>query len=116
MRTFLAIVSILLFAMPAIVSLTNRVKKEAKRLGRAIAGWQVWVVNLIVSEVAALTLVYLRSLDGLAPPLGVALLAGAFVGLTASGLIDASKLIGSAALPSDTADYALKDHGAIKRE
>jgi pheromone shutdown protein TraB len=82
----------LLFVMPAVISVVNRVKGAFGN--KVVPSWVWWVVSIVSSVGVAFYVAYLFSVVELyAPPSGVVAGVGALTGLSASGLIDISKFV-----------------------
>jgi len=82
----------LLFVMPAVISVVNRVKGVFEHA--VVPSWVWWLVSVAASTGAAFYVAYLFSVVELyVPPSGVVAGIGALTGLSASGLIDISKFV-----------------------
>lgn len=83
----------LLFVMPAVISVVNRVKGLFEKA--VVPDYVWWLTSVAVSIGVAFYVAYLFSVVELyTPPSGVVAGVGALTGLAASGLIDVSKYVG----------------------
>lgn len=82
----------LLFVMPAVISVVNRLKGTFENV--LVPPWAWWLSSIVSSIAIAFYVSYLFQTVGLyVPPPGVTVGIGALTGLGSSGLIDLSKYV-----------------------
>lgn len=79
------------FVRPAVVSIVNRVKSDV--LSSRTPSWVFWIIAIVLGVGGAYMTSYLLSVVDVAqPPVLATGIFGALAGLSASGLVDVSKM------------------------